>query len=122
MDCTELVKDKEIMKNYGPAVEKTNELVESDGIMVDPDSKSQNYDTWIQKYREGKILYSPWPWVGQSTFNAAENTADGKGFELAAVQDMQIFSFGCWPEGDSKSIIAIGSQAEDPERLADFIG
>ena len=89
--------------------------------LVDPDSKSQNYDTWIQKYREGKILYSPWPWVGQSTFNTAENTADGKGFKMAAVQDMQIFSFGCWPEGDSKSIIAIGSQAEDPERLVDFI-
>lgn len=252
MDCTELVKDKEIMKNYGSAVEKTNQLVESDGIygfpnsissqpptvssesqeptfgpyirwdyyrkagypqmkdldefldvlgqmqalarqeegsddiyaislfrewddhmmnnakqivcmygydeqgfvlskadgldyqniidedslyigalrffykanalgLVDPDSRSQNYDLWLQKYREGKILYSPWPWVGQSTFNTAENTADGKGFKMAAVQDMQIFSFGCWPEGDSKSIIAIGSQAEDPERLADFI-
>lgn len=89
--------------------------------LVDPDSESQNYDTWLQKYREGKILYSPWPWVGQSTFNTAENTGAGKGFKMAAVQDMQIYSFGCWPEGDSKSIIAIGSQAEDPERLADFI-
>lgn len=89
--------------------------------LVDPDSGLQNYDTWLQKYREGKILYSLWPWVGQSTFNTAENTAEGKGFKMAAVQDMQIYSFGCWPEGDSKSIIAIGSQTEDPERLADFI-
>lgn len=89
--------------------------------LVDPDSGLQNYDTWLQKYREGKILYSPWQWVGQSTFNTAENTAEGKGFKMAAVQDMQIYSFGCWPEGDSKSIIAIGSQTEDPERLADFI-
>ena len=89
--------------------------------LVDPDSGSQNYDSWLQKYREGKILYSPWPWVGQSTFNTAENTGAGKGFKMAAVQDMQIYSFGCWPEGDSKSVIAIGSQAEDPERLADFI-
>ena len=252
MDCTELVKDKAVMKNYGSAVEKTNELVEADGIygfpnsissqpstvpsesreptfgpyirwdyykragypqmnnldeflnvlgqmqalareeegaediyaislfrewddnmlnnakqlvcmygydeqgfvlskadgsdyqniidedslyiralrffhkanamgLVDPDSGSQNYDTWLQKYREGKILYSPWPWVGQSMFNTGENIEDGKGFKMAAVQDMQIYSFGCCPEGDSKSIIAIGSQAEDPERLADFI-
>lgn len=89
--------------------------------LVDPDSASQNYDMWLEKYREGKTLYSPWPWVGQSTFNTAENKEAGKGFKLAAVQDMQIFSFGCWPEGDSKSIIAIGSQAEDPQRLADFI-
>lgn len=89
--------------------------------LVDPDSRSQNYDTWFEKYREGKTLYSPWPWVGQSAFNAAENKESGKGFKMAAVEDMQIFSFGCWPEGDSKSIIAIGSQAEDPQRLADFI-
>lgn len=89
--------------------------------LVDPDSGSQNYDSWLQKYREGKILYSPWPWVGESTFNTAENTGACKGFKMAAVQDMQIYSFGCWPEGDSKSVIAIGSQAEDPERLADFI-
>lgn len=89
--------------------------------LVDPDSASQNYDMWLEKYREGKTLYSPWPWVGQSTFNTAENKEAGKGFKLAAVQDMQIFSFGCWPEGDSTSIIAIGSQAEDPQRLADFI-
>lgn len=89
--------------------------------LVDPGSASQNYDIWLEKYREGKTLYSPWPWVGQSTFNTAENKEAGKGFKLAAVQDMQIFSFGCWPEGDSTSIIAIGSQAEDPQRLADFI-
>lgn len=252
MDCTELVKDKEIMKNHGSAVEKTNELVEADGIygfpnsissqpptvssegreptfgpyirwdyykkagypriknldefvdtleqmqslareeegaddiyaislfrawddnmmnnakqlvcmygydeqgfvlsradgndyqniidedslyiralrflneanargLVDPESGTQNYDTWFQKYREGKTLYSPWPWVGQSAFNTAENEEAGRGFRMAAVQDMQIFSFGCWPEGDSKSIIAIGSQTEDPQRLADFV-
>lgn len=89
--------------------------------LVDPDSGSQNYDTWFQKYREGKTLYSPWPWVGQSAFNTAENEEAGRGFRMASVQDMQIFSFGCWPEGDSKSIIAIGSQAADPQRLADFI-
>lgn len=89
--------------------------------LVDPDSASQNYDMWLLKYREGKVLYSPWPWVGQSTFNTAANKEAGKGFKLAAVQDMRIFSFGCWPEGDSTSIIAIGSQAEDPKRLADFI-
>ena len=89
--------------------------------LVDPESRTQNYDTWLQKYREGKTLYSPWPWVGQSTFHTAENKEAGRGFKMAAVKDMQIFSFGCWPEGDSKSILAIGSQAEDPERMADFI-
>ncbi len=89
--------------------------------LVDPDSASQNFDSWLEKYQTGKVLYSPWPWVGQSMFNNVENKTAGRGFKLAPVKDMQIFSFGCWPEGDSTSIIAIGSGAEDPERLADFI-
>lgn len=63
--------------------------------LVDPDSSSQNYDMWLNKYREGKALYSPWPWVGQSTFNTAENRESGKGFKMAVVQDMQILSTGC---------------------------
>ena len=46
--------------------------------LVDPDSPSQNYDAWIAKYQTGKALYSPWPWVGRSTFNTADTEAAGK--------------------------------------------
>lgn len=186
MDCTELIKNKDIMKKYGNAVVKTNELVEAEGIyafslfgnwdynmmnnakqivcmygydeqgfvlakadgsdyqdiiesdsfyikvlrffneansrgLVDPESFSQSYDAWLLKYQKGKVLYSPWPWVGQSMFHTAENLVAGKGFKMAPVKDMQIFSFGCFPDGDSTNIIAIGSEAEDPQRIADFI-
>lgn len=89
--------------------------------LVDPDSILQSYDTWLDKYRKGKVLYSPWPWVGQSMFNTEENKADGKGFQMAAIKNMQIVSFGCWPEGDSAQVIAIGANTKDPQRLADFI-
>lgn len=89
--------------------------------LVDPDSTTQNYDTWSAKYTNGKVLYCPWPWVGQNLYNTAENTAAGKGFMFAPVQDMKIFSYGSCPEGDSSRVIAIGSNAEDPQRLADFI-
>lgn len=89
--------------------------------LVDPDSTTQNYDTWSLKYTNGKVLYCPWPWVGQNMYNTAENTAAGKGFMMAPVDDMQIFSFGNYTKGDSAQIIAIGSNAEDPQRLADFI-
>lgn len=89
--------------------------------LVDPDSASQNFDAWLAKYQSGKVLYSPWPWVGQSVFHTAENKAAGKAFKMAPVRDMQVFSFGCWPEGDSTRIIAIGADAEDPQRLSDFI-
>ncbi len=89
--------------------------------LVDPESSSQNYDTWMKKYQSGKVLYSPWPWVGRSAFDTAENKAFGRGVKMAAVGDMQILSFGCWPEGDSSNIIAIGTGAGDPRRMAAFI-
>ena len=40
---------------------------------------------------------------------------------FAPVEDMKIFSYGSCPEGNSTQIIAIGSNAEDPQRMADFI-
>ena len=89
--------------------------------LVDPDSTTQNYDTWSAKYTDGKVLYCPWPWVGQNLYNTAENKAAGKGFMMAPVEDMQIFSYGSCPEGNSTQVIAIGSNAEDPQRMADFI-
>lgn len=89
--------------------------------LVDPDSDTQNYTTLFEKYEDGQILYSPWPWLGQSAYNNAEHCAEGKGFMLAPIEDMQIYSYGCQPEGNAKTVISIGSNAEDPERLADFI-
>ena len=89
--------------------------------LVDPDSTTQNYDTWSAKYTNGEVLYCPWPWVGQNLYNTAENKQAGKGFMMAPIEDMQIYSLGNCPEGDATQVIAIGSKAEDPERLADFI-
>lgn len=89
--------------------------------LVDPDSTTQNYDTWTAKYASGNVLYCPWPWVGQSMYNTTENTSVGKGFMFAPVEDMKIFSYGNCPEGNSTQVICIGSNAEDPQRMADFI-
>ncbi|MGN1147869.1 MAG: extracellular solute-binding protein [Lachnospiraceae bacterium] len=89
--------------------------------LVDPDSPTQNYDSVFQKYVDGDILFSIWPWQGQSAYNTLSHKEEGKGFMLAPIEDMQIFSYGCRPSGNSQAVIAIGSNAEDPERLADFI-
>ncbi len=88
--------------------------------LVDPESTTQNYDTMYTKYQDGQILYAPWPWLGQSAFNTPDNKDAGIGFMIAPIDDMKVFSYGCNPVG-SKTFIAIGSKAEDPERLADFI-
>lgn len=88
--------------------------------LVDPESTTQNYDTLYAKYQDGQVLYSPWPWLGQAAYNTPENKDAGKGFMIASIDDMKVFSYGSTPNG-SRQCIAIGSKAEDPERLADFI-
>lgn len=89
--------------------------------LVDPESTTQNYDTMYSKYQDGQILFSFWPWLGQAAYNTPEHKAEGKGFMLADIEDMQIFSYGCVPNGNAKNCIMIGSKAEDPQRMADFI-
>lgn len=89
--------------------------------LVDPDSYTQNYSMLFEKYKDGQILYSPWSWLGQPAYNNSVHTSEGKGFMLAPIDDMKVFSSGCQPDGDAKAVIAIGSGAQDAERLADFI-
>ncbi|MEU2201053.1 ABC transporter substrate-binding protein [Isoptericola sp. NPDC019482] len=88
--------------------------------LVDPESTTQNYDTMFTKYQNGQVLLSWWPWLGQSAYNTDKNMGAGKGFELAPLQDQQIFSYGAEVYG-GKQILGIGSGAEDPARMAAFI-
>lgn len=89
--------------------------------LVDPDSPTQNYDSVFEKYQHGDVLFGIWPWLAQSAYNTLSNKEAGKGFMLVPISDMQIFSYGCRAMGNSQMVIAVGSRAEDPERLADFI-
>lgn len=88
--------------------------------ILDPESTTQNYDTLFSKISDGAILFSPWPWLGQAAYNTIDNKEAGKGFMIAPIDDMKIFSYGATPSG-AKYVIAIGSKAQDPERMADFI-
>lgn len=89
--------------------------------LVDPDSTTQAYDTMYQKMQSGKVLFSFWSWMGQGAYNTTENTAAGKGFKLAPVGDMKIGVNGCRILGNDEIAVMIGSKAEDPQRIADFI-
>lgn len=88
--------------------------------ILDPDSSTQNWDTIYSKYQDGAVLFSPWPWLGQAAYNTAERKDEGKGFMYAPVKDMNIFSYGCKPKGE-KYVIGVGSSAQDPDRMVDFI-
>ncbi len=88
--------------------------------LVDPQSPTQKYTDFAQKYRDGQIFYSPWPWVTQE-YNTLSRKEDGRGFMLADISDMQIYASGCNRDGNRKFVIGIGANAKDPQRLADFI-
>ena len=88
--------------------------------LVDPESTTQNYDTLFSKFQNGQVLFSWWPWLGQSAYNTEENMAAGKGFQMAPLKDQNIFSYGAEAYG-GKQVFAIGSKAEDPERIAAFV-
>ncbi|MHC5248651.1 type 2 periplasmic-binding domain-containing protein [Enterococcus sp. LJL90] len=88
--------------------------------LVDPESTTQNYDTLYAKFQEGQVLFSWWPWLGQAAYNTTTNLNEGKGYMLVPIQDQKIFSYGAELYG-GKQFIGIGSNAEDPERIAEFI-
>lgn len=88
--------------------------------LVDPESTTQNYDTLFAKFQDGQVLFSWWPWLGQAAYNTTTNLNDDKGFMLVPIQDQKIFSYGAEVYG-AKQFIGIGSNAEDPERIAAFI-
>ncbi|GAA4488187.1 ABC transporter substrate-binding protein [Microbacterium panaciterrae] len=88
--------------------------------LVDPESTTQNFDTMQAKVKNGQVLFSWWPWLGQAAYNTDANTQAGKGFELAPVKDLKVFSYGA-PAYGGTQVLAIGSKAKDPERIAAFI-
>lgn len=89
--------------------------------LVDPDSINQDYNELSDKFSDGQILFSPWPWLAQPAYNTSENMDNGKGYMFVPINDELIYSYGCKTYGSYDSVIAIGSEAEDPFRLASFI-
>lgn len=88
--------------------------------LLDPESTTQNFDALSKKYKDGAVLWSPWPWQS-SGYNTADHTSSGKAFNTAAVEDFQLYDWGCYTKGNPYNSIMIGSKAKDPQRLMDFI-
>lgn len=88
--------------------------------LVDPESSTQNYDTMYSKYQNGDALFSFWPWLSQAAYNTNAHKDAGKGFMLAPLKDMKIFSYGATTNG-SNQFIAVGSKAKNKPRLVKFI-
>lgn len=114
-DIQDILQDDGLYKNSLQFFFDANQLG-----LVDPESTTQNWDMLYSKFEEGAVLFSPWSWLGQSAYNTMERKEAGKGFMALPAEDMSIFSYGANPNGTA-SFYAIGSKAEDPERLMDFM-
>ena len=113
---------KSFIEDDSPYIRSLKFLFDANQMgLVDPESTTQNYDQVFAKYQDGQILYSQYAWLGQSAYNTEPNQAEGKGYMLAEIKDQKIFSYGCNINGTSQNCLMIGSKAEDPQRLADFI-
>lgn len=88
--------------------------------LVDPESTTQNWDTLYSKFQGGQVLYSWYPWLGQQAFNTVDNTSNGVGFMMASIADQKNYSTGARTNGGNL-FLGIGANAEEPERIADFI-
>lgn len=89
--------------------------------LIDPESTTQNYDTMASKMSDGAILYSFWPWCGMGLYNSTDHTAEGKGFMPVPMKEARFMSYGPNPYGSTDFDIMVGSQAQDPQRMVDFI-
>lgn len=89
--------------------------------LIDPDSPTQNYSDVSDKFADGQILFSPWPWLAQPAYNTNDNLNSGKGYMFVPIEDELIYSYGSHVTGSFESAIAIGAGATDPVRMANFI-
>ena len=111
-------------------------IIDSDGIyvrvlrffneayrmgLVDPESSTQNLESVSNKVKDGAVLFNFWPWLSQTLYNTEENMNNGKGYMFAPINDLEVLSYGCNVYGSQQTVICIGKNAKDIDRLADFI-
>ena len=89
--------------------------------LVDPESKTQRYDTVASKMKDGAVLYSFWPWMGESLYNSDDHLNEEKGFATLQIKDASYLCWGNTPGGKPSCCIMIGKDAKDPDRLLDFV-
>lgn len=88
--------------------------------LLDPDSLTQKFDDVVAKYKDGRVLFSWFPWLGAANYNTAENIEAGKGFATVPFKEEVMYSTGFNVYGGN-GIISIGADAKDPKRIMEFI-
>ncbi len=89
--------------------------------LVDPESTTQNYDTLTGKYADGAVLLGLFPWMSATYYNTEEHLSQGKGMYMAPIKDETIRQWGCYSQGNTEIVAMVGSKAQDPQRMVDFL-
>ncbi|MBE5789540.1 MAG: extracellular solute-binding protein [Clostridiales bacterium] len=97
---------------------KVNNQLYREGLF-DPESTSQNFDTYSQKLSSGRYLMALWGWI-IGNYNSAEKAANKDGFVTFMIEDsapaMQTIS-----KAGSNRMWALGSKTENAERALEVI-
>ena len=86
--------------------------------LVDPDSSAQDFATMQQKFQNKEVLYAWYPWL-ITAFNNSHKK-DGTGYAYIPVGTQKIVTGGYNKYGGDKLCWGIGSQAKDPEKIAEY--
>lgn len=102
---------------YYRALKVNNELYRRG--LFDPESSSQNFDTYNTKLAAGRYLMCLWGWI-INNYNSVEKAADKNGFVTFLIEDsapaMQTIS-----TSGSNRMWALGADCEYPERALEII-
>jgi putative aldouronate transport system substrate-binding protein len=87
--------------------------------LLDPESLTQKFDDVTNKFKDGQVFFSLFPWV-DGNYNTPAHLDQGKGIALVPFQDEKINAYGFNPYGGGRPW-AIGSKSKDPARVMQVI-
>lgn len=87
--------------------------------LFDPESVSQNFDTYLQKLSAGRYLVALWGWI-TGNYNSAERAANKVGYTTFLIEDSAPQQLTVSTAGGNR-MWALGADCEYPERALELI-
>lgn len=82
--------------------------------LLDPDSMTQTYDDFIEKYQTGAAFFNIFDWMGSGAYNNEEHLSEGKAMLPLAAKDQKNIAYGLNVYGENR-VWSIGAKSEYPE-------
>ncbi|MDI9513154.1 MAG: hypothetical protein QM307_08510 [Bacillota bacterium] len=82
--------------------------------LLDPDSMTQTYDEFIEKYQTGAAFFTIFDWMGSGAYNSEKHLSEGKAMMPLAAKDQKNIAYGLNVYGENR-VWTIGAKTEYPE-------